>query len=152
MELRHAFVADAAQSTPDGKIWVLGGDFDTIFVPKFPVMHPAMALVLKITMQPLECDREHQLRIELVDDDGKKVHDPIQLSFHAQPDPRHPHRPVGVGMVLNFQNLRFEGPGNNSFHILVDDIELGRVPLYLVRRDVAAETDLKPGMTQDPLQ
>jgi len=40
MKIAYAFLADAAQYTPDGRLWMLGGDIDTLFVPDIPITHP----------------------------------------------------------------------------------------------------------------
>ncbi len=74
MRLSYAFLANAAEFTPaDGRMWVLGGDFDTLAASAFPVTHPVMTLVVKISAQPAECHREHRLRIERIDSDGAQI-------------------------------------------------------------------------------
>lgn len=129
MELSYAFVADSAQYV-DGKLYALGGDFDTIVAPKFPATHPALALVLKLRVQPLECARRHQLRVALIDADGKPIQNEIKLEFEPQVDSQHPSRAVGVGLVTNYLVLKFPTAGSYAFHVLVDDIELGTLPFY----------------------
>ncbi len=131
MRLAFAFLADAAQSTPDGKLWVLGGDFEDLFVPEFPAMHGALALVVRLRVPPLECGQPHRLRVEFVDSDGKKADPQLALEFRAELAPGHPTRDVGAGFVLNFQQIRYERPGDYAFHIFVDDLESGIVPLYV---------------------
>ncbi len=42
MQLAYAMTALAAEVTPDGKLWMLGGDFDTLTAQSFPVTHPAI--------------------------------------------------------------------------------------------------------------
>lgn len=134
MRLAYSFLATSAEFTPhDGRVWVLGGDFDTITAAETPATHPSMALVVKLIVQPTECQREHRLRIELIDSDGVQVHPEIMGAFTPVVRQDFPHRPVGVGMALTFQQLRLPQYGDYSFHILVDDLELGTLPLYLVR-------------------
>ncbi len=134
MRLAYAFIANAAEFTPnDGRLWVLGGDFDTITTVEIPATHPSMTLVVKILAQPTECQREHRLRIELIDSDGVQVHPEITGLFTPLVRQEYPHRPVGVGMALTFLQLRLPQYGDYAFHILVDDLELGTLPLYIVR-------------------
>ncbi|MGI8549917.1 MAG: DUF6941 family protein [Dehalococcoidia bacterium] len=131
MQLAYAFPSSAAEFSSDGKVYVLGGDFDTLRVPGFPATQPSLALVVKLHVQPMECYREHRLRIDLIDDDGARVYPEIGLPFTPQTSPNYPHRRVGVGLVITLQGLTFPRPGGYAFHILVDDLEIGTVPLYL---------------------
>ena len=142
MRLTYAFCADAAQIAPDGKLYVLGGDFEVIHAQEFPAKHPALFLVVKLSVQPPECQREHQLRVELIGPDGHAVTKPIVLSFKAEPNSLYPHKPIGVGLIINFQNLQFQKPGDYAFHVLVDDLELDTVPLVLAPRPLRG-TDLE---------
>lgn len=132
MRLAYAFPASAAEFSQDGKLSVLSGDFDTITVATFPATNPQMVLVVKLELQPLECSREHQLRVELIDADGQRLHESITISFRAQPHPDDLHRRVGMGSVIHYQGITFPKPGAYSIHVLVDDLELGVVPLYLI--------------------
>lgn len=131
MQLAYAFLANSAEFTPDGRLWVLGGDFDTIMVPAFPVTHPYLTLIVKVLAQPMECGREHQLRIALIDSDGSNLHE-IHAHFTPEKRPDFPHRGVGIGMALNLAALHFQSQGDYAFHILVDNLELGSVSLHLV--------------------
>lgn len=51
----------------------------------------------------------------------------------ATKNQQYPHRAVGVGLNASIIGLAFPEEGDYRFHILVDDIEMGVVPLYLER-------------------
>jgi len=89
MRLAYAFTANAAEVSPDGKIYILGGDWDRISTASLPVSQPAMALVMKFEVQPTECDQDHELRVELIDMDGVRLNESIILPFrpHAMSAP-----------------------------------------------------------------
>jgi hypothetical protein len=72
------------------------------------------------------------LRVELIDDDGAQVHPPLALPFVPPPADRR-GKPIKMFLVLNYQNLTFPHEGDYAFHILVDDLELGTVPVWLTR-------------------
>src|SRR3954465_6062844 len=72
MELDFAFLADAAE-VPLGKLFVMGGAFDTIHVPAFPATHPMLAVVVRLLFKPHDLDRKHELEILLLDADGKQA-------------------------------------------------------------------------------
>ncbi|HLQ34457.1 MAG TPA: hypothetical protein VK457_17370 [Chloroflexota bacterium] len=132
MQLAYAMTALAAEVTPDGKLWMLGGDFDTLTAQSFPVTHPAMALVVKLWAQLPECEREHQLTVELIDSDGREQIKRIEMPFRvAQPAPG---RRIGANLVLHLVGLQFPKPDDYAFHILVDDIEIGSVPLTVAQQ------------------
>jgi hypothetical protein len=122
MQLGFAFLADAAVSTPDGKISVLGGNFDTIYVAAVPAQHPAMVLVVNLRVQPTECGRQHRLRLEFWDPDGQSVRRSDQ-----------PHKPVNVNLTVHLQGLTIPRVGDYAFHVLVDDLEVGVMPLSVVQ-------------------
>ena len=56
MDLDFAFLADAADVSL-GKLFVLGGAFDTIHVSSLPAIHPALAVVLRLLLGPMDLDR-----------------------------------------------------------------------------------------------
>lgn len=134
MRLSYAFTASAAEFSPDSRLYVLGGDFDTIQSPDFPFVMPTFALVVKLSIQPLECQRPHRLRVALIDSDGRPVNQEITIDFGVQPNPEFPHRNIGMGFAIQFSNTSFTDPGDYAFHMLVDDIELGVVPVHLAER------------------
>jgi len=39
MHIEYAFLADAADASPTGKLYVLGGGIDELIVPQFPAVH-----------------------------------------------------------------------------------------------------------------
>src|SRR5690348_14333891 len=72
MDLDFAFLADSADVTL-GKLYVLGGAFDTIHVPALPASHPVLAVVVRLLLSPHDLDRNHVLEILLLDADGKHI-------------------------------------------------------------------------------
>jgi hypothetical protein len=133
MQLGFAFLADAAVSTPDGKISVLGGNFDTIYVAAVPAQHPAMVLVVNLRVQPTECGRQHRLRLEFWDPDGQSVLPSLELPFLPQRRSDQPHKPVNVNLTVHLQGLTIPRVGDYAFHVLVDDLEVGVMPLSVVQ-------------------
>jgi hypothetical protein len=134
MQLAFAFLADAAQFSPDGKVSLLGGDFDTVYAESFPSQHPDATLVVKLKVQPTECNRDHRLRVEFIDSDGNRVIPSLELPFKPELRPEQPHRPVGVGLALQLRGLPIAKEGDYAFHVLVDDLEVAVVELKAVVR------------------
>jgi len=131
MELDFAFLADAADVTM-GKLFVMGGAFDTIHVPGFPAVHPMLAVVVRLLFKPHDLDRKHELEILLLDADGRQT-------ASAKGDlnmPKAPGAPAGwkqaIILPLRFYNLPFKLAGHYSFEILADGQMLKAIPLRII--------------------
>jgi hypothetical protein len=132
MDLDFAFLADAADVSL-GKLFVLGGAFDTIHVPAFPATHPVLAVVLRLLLGPIDLDRKHDLEILLLDADGRHV-------ASAQGElmvPKSPDAPQGwkqaVILPLRFFNVPFQQTGHYSIEIVVDGSMVKAIPLRVVQ-------------------
>jgi uncharacterized protein DUF6941 len=133
MKLAYALLADAAQNSPDGKISMLGGDFDTIYAQKFPTQHASLALVMRFDVEKQECGLEHQLRVAISGPLNAQVVAPLVSSFVPQANPVYQNRLVKAFITMTIQNLAFESEGVYNFNITVDGRSMGKVTLYLVR-------------------
>jgi len=131
MELDFALLADAADVAM-GKLYVLGGAFDTIHVQKVPATHPVLAVVLRLLLSPNDLDRRHQLQVLLLNADGKQLASANgELSV-----PKSPNSPPGwkqaVLLPLRFINLPFQEAGHYSIEILMNDHLAKAIPLRVV--------------------
>lgn len=131
MELDFAFLADAAD-VPMGKLFVMGGAFDSIFVPGFPAVHPTLAVVVRLLFKPHDLDRMHELEILLLDADGKQMASAKgELSM-----PKHPDSPAGwkqsAILPLRFFHIPFRQAGHYSVEILVDGTMMKAIPLRVI--------------------
>src|SRR3990172_13234108 len=129
MEVEYAFLADAAQVSSDGKLFVLGGGINRVFAQRYPTVHPYMTLVLKLHLHPTECDREHTLEVELWDPDGRPVGGKLSGTFSAQRQEK--GRPSFVQLVFNILQTQFGAPGDYQFNIVVDGQHIKTLPLSL---------------------
>ena len=88
-EIDYAFLADAAETQPGQKFHVLGGGITRIGGRTFPLRHPHLALVVGLLVTAPETEREHELRIVLLDPDGHEVTGATgSLVARGQPDGR----------------------------------------------------------------
>ena len=131
MELDFAFLADAADVS-SGKLFVLGGAFDTIHVPSFPATHPVLAVVLRLLLSPHDLDRTHHLEILLLDADAH----PIASARGELRVPKSPDSPPGwkqaVILPLRFFNVPFRQDGHYSIEILIDEKMAKAIPLRVM--------------------
>ena len=133
MEVDFAFLADAAEVT-QGKLYVMGGAFDTIWTSNLPVVHPRLALVMRLLFTPAEVGRKHKVEINFMDEDAKgiaKVGGDLEIG-------QNPNLPKGWRQgfltVLNFANLKFEKFSDYNFEIVVNNTSLKGVPLRVAQR------------------
>ncbi len=131
MELDFAFLADAAD-VPMGKLFVMGGAFDTIHVPGFPASHPTLAVVIRLLLSPNDLDRKHKLEVLLLDADAHHI-----ASANGElVVPKSPGSPAGwkqsVILPLRFMNVPFKSPGHYSIEILMDEKMVKAIPLRVL--------------------
>jgi hypothetical protein len=127
--LDFAFLADAAEAEPGRKFYVLGGGIDQIAGPEFPLTHPHISLVMRFLVHPTELGLTHRLQVRMVDADGKelaRIEGDIET---AQSEPS--GREVGVNMVINLANPRFEAPGDFALDILMNNQFQKSLPLHV---------------------
>jgi hypothetical protein len=140
-EIDFAFLADAAETQPGQKFHVLGGGITRIGGRSFPLRHPHLALVVGLIVTAPETEREHELRIVLLDPDGAEVTGATgSLMSHGTPDARD----AILTFSIDLWNLTFPAPGDYSFRILVNGSERKRLGLVLVR-PTATATDAPSG-------
>ena len=130
MKLDFAFLADTAEVI-NGKLYVMGGSFDTLWAQNAPFVHPRLSLVLKIQFTPSELDRNHKLEITLIDTDGQKIANvtgDVQLGRNPKAPQGYPHNFISV---VNFNNLQLKDYGDYSFEILMNNTSLASLPLRI---------------------
>lgn len=131
MRFTSAMLADAAQ-VAGGKLFVMGGAFDTISAKAFPAIHRSLTLVLVAEVGPADRNRDLDLTIRLLDEDGHEmgVHSEGKLRVGA-PSALPAGAMTLVPMTSAFMNLRFPKPGGYVFVVDHEDRELTRVPFRL---------------------
>ena len=133
MHLAYAFLAHSADFSSDGKLYVIGGDFDTIRSKSFPAMHPFMVVVVKLVASPADFGQEHKLVVRLVAPDGAQLVEatiPVQLPANP-PEYREPK----VGLLANLLGATFAAAGDHAVVVELDGNEMCRLPLHVVQAD-----------------
>jgi hypothetical protein len=77
----------------------------------------------------MEADQGHSLDIKLIDSDGGELAT-LQGNFSAA-DSARTGREIPMNLVLNFQNTRFERPGDYSIEIFINGEPAASLPLRL---------------------
>jgi hypothetical protein len=120
-------LADSAQ-VQGGKLFVLGGGFDTISTPTLPVVHRNLTVALVAEIEPDERHRDLEIMISLIDEDGNA------LGIEAKGKMRvgaPPNLPPGsstiVPIVSPFHNVRFEEAKGYAFVVSHEEQEMARI-------------------------
>lgn len=135
MELSTAMLADGAHQA-EGKLYILGGQWDRLTVANFPAVHPTMAVVLVIRVEYNEAPKTCLLTVELVLDGqpaGVKLTGQMSVG-HAAGLKR--GAPQFAGTALTFNNVQFEKPGRYEWIISIDSEILGHIPLEVIQGPV----------------
>ncbi len=126
-------LADAVQAVR-GKLFILGGGWDTLWVGRFPARHPSLAIGLRLRIPVSWASDELRLSVELQDADGKPLL-PKALTHEIKlPESTRRTEATDFGLVrsFTFNNLVFHREGSYSFVISVDDEPVSRLR-FMVR-------------------
>lgn len=132
MRLGYAFLANAGEFTPDGKLNVLGGDLDTLAGTGFPLTHPYMVLIIKLLLDSDDMGREHALRVETLTPSGDLIRDPLEIPIIAPTDAPRPGHPPALAFVMQMANLVFGEPGKYVWRVYADGSELASLQLHVI--------------------
>jgi hypothetical protein len=135
-----ALLADAVQAVR-GKLFVLGGGWDTLWVRAFPARHPSMAIGLRLRVPTSWRAEVLDLSVDLQDADGapllsKPLSHQVKLPAHTQASPA---TDFGVVRSFTFNNLLFSAEGSYSFVITVDGEPVSRLRFMVRARPTPPE-------------
>lgn len=129
-----ALLADAVQAVR-GKLFILGGGWDTLWVGSLPARHPSLAIGLRLRVPVSWGKDELHLSVELQDADGKPLlPSPLGHDIRLPASSRQATSATDLGLVrsFTFNNLVFQREGSYSFVISVDEEPVSRLR-FMVR-------------------
>lgn len=133
MDLDFAVLADGVMDRGDGKLDIYGAGFDTIFATAVPALHRRLVLVARVLISAHEGASPHRLQVVIQAADGQEIAraqgsvDPVPPEQRAQIPAG---RQVGIGLIINFDNVILPQYGSYQIAMLWDTIE-ARPPLRL---------------------
>ena len=130
MKVPLALLADYANKSSEGKLNIMGA-FSIIWTQSFPVIHPAMSLVFRIEAGNVEAERDHEVEIRLVDEEGKPLFSLKATFVFKQGAPGEAQQ---MDQIVWINNAVFPREGRYAFHILIDNREDAAVSLRVVKR------------------
>lgn len=125
-------LADSAQ-VQGGKLYVLGGGFDTISARSLPVVHRNLTLAMVAEIEPDERHRDLELSIRLVDEDGHPLDVEAKGKLRVGAPPNLPPGATSIVPIVSpFHNIQFADPKGYAFVISFEDEEISRVRFRVV--------------------
>lgn len=135
MRLDWALLANAAESPPNGLVYILGAGIDTLWRDDFPAPFGG-AMVLRVLSSRLESERAHKVEVHCSDEDGKAVlQQPVVLGLPARTvTSEHPQGwDLAANIVINLAQVPIPKPGLYRFEILIDDQQVRTLPFRAMR-------------------
>ena len=136
-----ALLADAVQAVR-GKLFILGGGWDTLWVQQVPARHPSLAIGLRLRVPVSWVKDSLNLSVELQDVDGHPLlPHPLTNDIKLPQNPQHPPNATDFGLIrsFTFNNLMFQQEGPYSFVISVDEEPVSRLRFTVRARPSRAE-------------
>lgn len=118
-------LADAAQES-GGKLYVLGGGWDTVFAPALPIRPHSLAVVAKLSVPWTEANRPRAFRIEVRDPDTglDTLPRPLEGQFNVgRPVAALPGDDLTIVAAITMNGVEFHKTGTYSFRLLIDGEE-----------------------------
>jgi hypothetical protein len=138
MKITAMLLADAANSTSDGRINLLGAGFDQWPRKQFP-SKAEVTVFLRTEILSTEAG-DHAIALELIDADGRSIIPRIQGRFNIPSGP-----PFYRYLNLTY-NLRFEipSPGDYSFRAVIDGRDESSCPIRALLIPSESTTEKPP--------
>lgn len=136
MQVRIAVLADYASISLGNKLNIMG-IFKNMTAQSAPYCHPQMQLVARFEFDSSEVGNK-DLRIELVDEDGKQIFSVSgELRIERSPD----GSPATANNVLCLNNMVFPKFGEYEFRILLNDRTEATIPLTVAKAQPSPDSN-----------
>jgi Family of unknown function (DUF6941) len=126
MNIHVAVLCDAATDY-GGKLNILGA-FDGLNPPQFPFVYSQFSIALRLSFTNAE-EGEHQLRLTVMDEDGKMLLPPFELAMNVGIPPESHFATMNI--IIPHPPLQFQKPGLYSVDISLDGRQQGSIPLLV---------------------
>jgi hypothetical protein len=131
-----ALLADAVQAA-QGKLYVLGGGWDTLFVQSFPARHASLGIGVRVRVPWSWADQPVFIAVDLQDEDGARVlpSEPLTHGIRvARPEGFPEGTDIGLVRAFTFTNLVIPREGAYSFVISLNQVVTDRLRFTVRRR------------------
>ncbi len=132
MRITSAMLADSAQ-VHAGKLFILGGGFDTIRTRSVPAVHKALAVVMVAEVNPGERETNLSIEVTLLYEDMQSLGPRASGTLRVGDAPtQRPGQASIVPLAIPFFDLRFPREQGYVFRVSHQDEELTRIPFSVL--------------------
>jgi hypothetical protein len=130
MRLAYALLADSAQFTREGKLFLLGGGLDIYNVPSLPATLASICTVVSIFLSRDSLRDEYPIQIILTDPSGNI---PVGWSFSIDTieDSHMPDVPPRLNFAATLTGASFSSQGTYMFRVIVEGEVMANLPFYI---------------------
>lgn len=127
MRVDYLILADSV-AVAEGKHYIHGGGWDTLFASSFPATHPVLGIAARLRVPSEEAGQQFAVEVDVQggEDGNSLLAEPLRGIVNAEPSPHvSPARDLLLHLALSFTNLQFESPGPYKIVLRVDGQPLG---------------------------
>lgn len=121
-----SFLADSVEAV-QGKIYALGIGWDVIYTAALPTTHSRVGLGILVEVPYTETNKDHEIQIKLVDEDGQLIND-LDFTSHfnlGRPALLRSGDSQILPFAFNFDGLTFSKSGTFRWEIMINKEILG---------------------------
>jgi hypothetical protein len=132
MHLVDAFFASAAEVTPDGRCFILGGGIEALLVPQLNVTIPSIAMLARIHFDLEECNRDQAFTLQATSPLGEDLGMQATIQIRPQPSLLFPQQGVTSQVAISIHGLALTAIGVFDFDLLVNGRSIGHKTLNVL--------------------
>jgi len=129
MELDFALLAEAADTSSDGKLHMLGGGFDGVAIPQVGFTAPPLAIIVRFSVDITDFEAEHNFSLQLIRPDGTEKW-PVErapLQFARPLEGRRSQTTAIVRAVMKFEEI-----GKHEIKVYGDGVHVKTLDMHVV--------------------
>ena len=123
MQIDYLVLADAV-AVADGKHYIHGGGWDTLFAATFPVHHPNLGVAVRLRIPREETNQQFALEVDVLQerDESRSIFtEPLRGIVNAASPPHIPaDSDLPWHVALSLTNLQFDEPGLYTVVLRID--------------------------------
>lgn len=130
MQVDYLVLADMA-TVAEGKLYIHGAGWDSLFAGSFPVTHPVMGIAIRLRIPWTDTNQPHRLELDAVNEDGQSIlpapPGPIQGTINVgRPSQLKPGQDQALALAFTINGLTFADPGIYAIIVRLDGLEVDR--------------------------
>lgn len=121
MQVDYLILADSV-AVAEGKHYIHGGGWDTLFAFSFPALHPVLGVAARLRVPLEETGQQLAVEVDVLDKEGSSIlPEPLRGILNAERPPYvTPDSDLLLHWALSFTNLQFESPGSYNIVLRID--------------------------------